>query len=212
MAVRRWTSPLARGVEFVLAATGFAHVFLGEERPVDEVVFLACWNTVAVSYLIAGAIYVRRHVDSMEGELVPRPGLMRGQRSSFLFTMAASLTGLSAALDVLEGDEGNFADAIEPLSVVTIICAWMLLHVGYARFYAAWDRAADARGFGFPGDDRPGLVEYLYFAITIGVSFAASDVTVKQRRLRWHVIVHSVASFFYNAIVLAAGVAVLTGR
>jgi len=211
VAVRRWTSPLARGVEFVLAATGFAHAFLGEDRPADEVVFLACWNTVAASYLIAGAIYVRRHVDS-EGELAPRPGLMRGRRSSFLFTLAASLTGLSAALDVLEGDEGHLADAIEPLSVVTIICAWMLLHVGYARFYAAWDRAADVRGFGFPGDDRPGLVEYLYFAITIGVSFAASDVTVKQRQLRWHVIVHSVASFFYNAIVLAAGVAVLTGR
>ena len=88
----------------------------------------------------------------------------------------------------------------------------MLLHVGYARFYAAWDSASDRQGFGFPGTDRPRLVEYLYFAVTVGVSFATSDVTVRQRRLRWHVIVHSIVSFFYNAIVLAVGVAVLTGR
>ena len=210
MAVRRWLSPLARGVEFVLAASGFAHVFVGVDRPDDEAVFLLGWNTVAIAYLIVGAVYVRRHLGREEAE-PPRMTLMRGQRSSFLFTVAASLTGLSAALDVLHGFDGELEPVIQGLSVVTIMCAWMLLHIGYARFYAAWDRANDRQGFGFPDHDRPGLVEYLYFAVTVGVSFAASDVTVRRRRLRWHVTVHSVASFFYNAIVLAVGVAVLTG-
>ena len=196
----------------LLAAAGFGHLLV-EDSPVDVATFLLCWNTVAATYLIVGARYVRRHLESDALDVrSARPTLMRGQRSSFLFTVAASLTGLSAALDVLQGFEGDIAPVIESLSVVTIICAWMLLHVGYARFYAAWDSASDHQGFGFPGNDRPRLVEYLYFAVTIGVSFAASDVTVLQRRLRWHVIVHSVASFFYNAIVLAVGVTVLIAR
>lgn len=33
-----------------------------------------------------------------------------------------------------------------------------------------------------------------------------------ERSLRWHVLAHSVASFFYNTVVLAVGVDILTGR
>jgi uncharacterized membrane protein len=44
------------------------------------------------------------------------------------------------------------------------------------------------------------------------VSFASSDVEVHGRALRWHVLVHSVISFFYNAVVLAVAVSVITGR
>jgi uncharacterized membrane protein len=87
----------------------------------------------------------------------------------------------------------------------------MLLHVGYARFYAAWDRAHDRDGFAFPRTAVAAFPDYLYFAVSVGTTFAASDVDVCRRRLRWHVTVHSVASFLYNAIVLAVGVGVLTG-
>ena len=33
-----------------------------------------------------------------------------------------------------------------------------------------------------------------------------------SRQLRWHVMVHSVVAFFYNAIVLAVAVGIITGR
>jgi uncharacterized membrane protein len=71
----------------------------------------------------------------------------------------------------------------------------------------------EPRGLPLPHDTpTPALVDDLYFSVTIGVSFAASDVDVRQRTLRWHVLVHSVASLFYNAVVLAIGVGILTGR
>ncbi len=206
---------LARATELALAVAGFGHVVFGSEEPADEAIFLLCWNTVAAAYLLIGAGRIRRQVrraaDDEEGRSAPLAAL-RGQRFSFLFTVAASLTGLSAALDVLHGFEGELAPIIEGLSVTTVICAWLLLHTGYGRYYAAWDRAEHGEGFAFPGTPSPGFVDYLYFAITVGVSFAASDVAVRRRALRWHVTVHSVASFFYNAIVLAIGVGVLTGR
>jgi uncharacterized membrane protein len=132
-----------------------------------------------------------------------------GRRFSFLLTAAASVTGLAAALDVLGsntyGDE--FGPIITGFGVVAMMCAWLLLHTGYARFYATWRE--DLR---FPRTDDPGIVDFLYFAVTVGVSFAASDVEVGSRPLRWHVMVHSVLSFFYNAIVLAVAVGVITGK
>ena len=69
-----------------------------------------------------------------------------------------------------------------------------------------------AGGLDFPRREYPGPDDFMYFAFTLGTSFAVSDVSVTAPSLRWHVMVHSVLSFFYNAIVVALAIAVLTGR
>ena len=38
---------------------------------------------------------------------------------------------------------------------------------------------------------HPGRIDFLYFAFTIAVSFAVSDVTVTRRDVRWQVTIHS---------------------
>jgi uncharacterized membrane protein len=164
--------------------------------------FLLGWVTVAICYLVVGGIIARR-------SRVPgtrRVEILTGRRFTVLLTVAASLTGLTASLDVLSS--ARYADlgpVVTGLGVTAMICAWMLLHSGYARFYATW-----RDDLHFPGTGDPGIVDYLYFAVTVGVSFAASDVEVRSRPLRWHVTVHSVVSFFYNTVVLAIAVGVIT--
>jgi uncharacterized membrane protein len=54
--------------------------------------------------------------------------------------------------------------------------------------------------------------DFLYFSFTLGTSFAASDVTVTSQAMRWHVMVHSILSFFYNTVVLAVAFGILTGK
>ena len=53
--------------------------------------------------------------------------------------------------------------------------------------------------------------DYVYFALTLGTTFATSDATVTSRRLRWTMTVHSILSFFYNAIVMAIAFKIITG-
>ena len=48
--------------------------------------------------------------------------------------------------------------------------------------------------------------------MTIGTAFSVSDVLVTSTRLRWHVMVHSVVSFFYNAAVVAFALSLIAGR
>ena len=194
------------GVEFLLAVAGIGHLIIGTERAGHEALFLLGWNLVALPYLLVGMIVVRRRV--MRDE--PDDPVTRRPRFAFVLTVAASLTGLGAALNVLVGFGGDLAPVITGLSVTTVLTSWLLLHVGYARFYATWDSTRDRSGFTFPDTDVPRYSDYLYFALTVGVAFATSDVTVRHRQLRWHVTVHSVVSFLYNAIVLAVGVGVLT--
>lgn len=69
-----------------------------------------------------------------------------------------------------------------------------------------------ARPLEFPHEAHPTTVDFFYFSFTLGTSFAVSDVTVTTPSMRWHVMMHSVLSFFYNAVVLALAVGVLTRR
>jgi uncharacterized membrane protein len=200
-----------RAIEVVLAATGLGFTVLGGDSKESQALFLGLWGSVAVGYLVVGGVHVRRQ----RGRDVSTPEAgarwLRGlasRRFSFFFTVAASVTGLGAALDVLYlGDESEVGTLLKGLGVIVVICAWMLLHVGYAYYYTQW--SADLR---FPNTETPQLIDFLYFGFTIGVAFATSDVEVRSRPLRWHVMVHSVVSFFYNLIVLAIAVSIITGR
>jgi uncharacterized membrane protein len=197
-------------IELVLATTGlWFTIFGGTDRgTVGE--FLASWAFVATIYLIIGGRRVRRRalaeVDEAPPALPAWSTILAGRRFSFLLTVAASLTGLGAALDSLSTPQDHRSGLVTGLSAWVMLCAWLLLNLGYARFYA------QSTQFHFPMTEHPQLGDFLYFSITVGVSFAVSDVEVQSHRLRWHVMVHSVISFFYNAIVLAVAVSIITGR
>jgi hypothetical protein len=200
----RWVVGLiSRVVEAALAFGGLAYTVIGGDSDESQAGFLLLWVTVAVLYLLAGGLILRRR------RLGGRPEVMRfGRRFSFFLTAAASVTGLGAALDVIyDNGDSEYGPLVTGLGVMATICAWILLHTGYARFYSTW--AGDLH---YPQTPEPHIEDHLYFAVTVGVSFAASDVEVRATALRWHVMVHSVVSFFYNAIVLAIAVGVITGK
>lgn len=199
----RVRSIITLGAEIVLAGAGLAYTVLSGESAAEDAAFLSLWGLLAVTYLFVGGRAVRRQ----RQQDAPLPRAPGRRRFSFFFTVAASLTGLAAATNVLSTEDAQYGDLVTGLGVIVMISAWMLLQVGYARYYSQW--TTDLR---FPETPEPQLVDYLYFAFTVGVSFAASDVEVCSRKLRWHVMVHSVISFLYNAVVLATAVSIIIGR
>jgi uncharacterized membrane protein len=210
---------LARLAEIALALIGLAYVF-GPEDAMYKIYLLGLFALVALIYLSVGFWVVRHGRDRPRPDTRPeaawRPKLRR--KFSFLFTVIASLTGLAAASDVLVHPGADERDAtVKTLGVFVVFCAWTLLHVGYAAFYRFLDDDESSAvqpgpGLRFIDETRGTTVDYLYFAITLGVSFASSDVEVITRRMRWHVLVHEMVSFFYNAAVLAIAFTVVTNR
>jgi uncharacterized membrane protein len=197
-------------VELTLALSGLWFTLFSGEDDTSITEFLVCWASVATIYLLVGGLRVRRlaiaDVDTPPPALPAWSTVLAGRRFSFLLTIGASLTGLSAALDALRGPDGERDGVVTGLSAWAMICAWLLLSLGYARFYSQWTQ------WRFPKTEYPQLGDFLYFAVTVAVSFAASDVEVQSHRLRWHVMVHSIVSFFYNAIVLAVAVSIITRK
>lgn len=198
----------ARAIELLLGVSGLAFAIFGSDDLGAQTAFLVSWGAVALFYLVVGGVLARRLRLADPAVRPPREARSIGaRRLGFLLTVAASLTGLGAALNVLDTPtEHEYGPTVRVLGVIVIVCAWILLHVGYARFYSHWTQ------WRFPACAQPGIIEFLYFSFTVGVSFAASDVEVHSTALRWHVLVHSVISFFYNAIVLAVAISIIIGR
>ncbi len=201
-------------VEVTLFVLGLAVVFLSADDL--DLQYLAWWTLIALVYLVTGGVLAGRERSDDDGG--PTLGLPLWERSRplgwfrALFPVLTSLVGLGASLSVLlSGDlPADDRDVVVALCVLAMVLAWLILHVGYARRYRRDHHLLGDRGLDFPGTPHPQLVDFLYLAVTIGTTFATSDVAVTSRSIRWTVMVHSVLGFLYNAVVLAVAFKVIT--
>src|SRR6476469_7138676 len=98
------------------------------------------------------------------------------------------------------------------MSLVAVICSWMLVHtvfgLRYAHtYYGDPDGPAGpkshAGGLQFPVDREPDYMDFAYFSFTIGMTFQVSDVVITSRDFRKLVLVHGMLSFGFNTVILA---------
>jgi uncharacterized membrane protein len=208
---------LVRVVEIALIGLGVAFDVVNDNDA--SVTILVCWVVTAFAYLLFGALALRRS-RLRAPDPAPREPLI-AWRLNLLFGLVASLTGLTIALEVAASNGATDQDVqLEVLGAVAMILSWLLLHASFARQYETLlRRAPTAGGLRFPTDQvgggdagaTPNPTDFLYFAFAVGSTFATSDVDVTTTRMRWHVMTHSVISFFYNAAVVAFAIAVLIG-
>lgn len=101
------------------------------------------------------------------------------------------------------------------LALSSVALGWFTIHTMAALHYAHlyWQPDGDpktdgvsAGGFDFPGDDEPSGYDFLYFSFVIGMTAQTSDVNITQTRIRKINLLHAVASFFFNTVLVAAAV------
>jgi uncharacterized membrane protein len=100
------------------------------------------------------------------------------------------------------------------LCLVAVATAWLVCHTTYTMRYAHlyYRDDGDLGGLGFPGTEMPCLLDFAYYAFTIGMCFQVSDVTVTQNRMRRATLGHALLSFAFNTAVLAMALSLLFGH
>ncbi|UGT44196.1 DUF1345 domain-containing protein [Nocardia yamanashiensis] len=189
-------------LELILAILGVAWLtlFLRDE-PVTAP--LLAWNIVAVVYMAAGWTVLRRELPAQPVDDIAELSSPRWYTQ--FFAVLVSCFGLAGGLIVGTARDDVHADGLlQGLAAATIVLSWFLLHSAFAQIYARENTAEG--GLDFPNCPLPQFTEFFYFAITIGTSFAVSDVTVTTRSMRRRVIVHSIVSFFFNAALIAIAI------
>lgn len=117
--------------------------------------------------------------------------------------LVAIILSLSAVYGAL-ANQGSATHLRLVLAVVTVPLGWATLHMLMAVHYAAgFHRRVHGGGLDFPGDQPPGVWDFIYFSFTLGMTAQTSDVAITSTRMRRMVTAHSVISFFYNTVILA---------
>lgn len=106
------------------------------------------------------------------------------------------------------------------LSVIAILCSWLITHTAFALHYAhnyyrkddsTSERNDEVGGLNFPDEEQPDYWDFLYFALVIGMTSQVSDVTISSRSLRRLALVHGVLSFIFNTAILALSINIIAG-
>jgi uncharacterized membrane protein len=137
---------------------------------------------------------------------------------AWLIVLLASLVvaiGLMAVLSMLT--RGTVASMPEPaLALASVPLGWAMVHTmmsfHYAHiFYGRGPGKKDHGGFIFPGGADPCMLDFLYLGFGIGMTAQVADVAVTQSSVRRGVLLHCVASFFLNTVILALAVNTAVG-
>lgn len=101
-------------------------------------------------------------------------------------------------------------------AMLSVPLGWFTIHamaaLHYAHVYWMDGDAIDAEtkkkmpvgGLDFPGSKRPDGWDFLYFATVIGMTAQTADTAITTSHMRRVVLVHSILSFFFNAVIVAA--------
>lgn len=197
---------LVTGVEVLLLVSSAAYVVTAGTA------LLFAWEAFAAVYLI-GVFTVARWTSLRESSTIVGGRVGALDTLSWVLPLGSSVVGIYSAVLVMSGygsgDDPN-AVLIAGAGSVGIILSWLLLHVGFAQVYdSSYASDPDGPNIAFPKRTVPFFSDFLYFSFTIGTAFATSDARVETSRSRWIVMMHSVVSFLYNALVVAVAFQIL---
>jgi len=189
-------------------------IIWGSEHVIYEVLLRLLWCTVAFVYLgftVVGLnILVRidhpdpRAVRALVGHPLTRI-------LSTILTLGASLLGLTVALElIVELGSDEHTPLSQASAVASMLLSWAMFNWGFARVYFSRYHRAKTPPLLFPGTPEPRLVDFVYLSFTNATTFGVSDVQVVSTRMRWTIVWHTSLAFFFNALIIALTLNVVT--
>lgn len=198
-------------VELALVAIGVAYLVVIDR--VTSGALLAAWCALGTAYVAGIAVTLLvagRYAESdepprlLEIAVVPR-------------VVAVVATALSSAVGVAVTVQhiflvpaDDFDAMVRVIGIWAMILAWVLFHWGFTQLYLQLYYRESDPPLRFPGTPSPGILEFAYFAFTVAVSLAASDVEVRDRRMRVRVLVQAVVGFFFNGLIIVTALGALS--
>lgn len=137
----------------------------------------------------------------------------------FAVTVAVIAVVVGSLFQIVN-DDHRHSSAELLTSLISLPLGWLTIHTMAAFHYAHvyWrddDEVHDAKGkpvrqpvggLEFPGGKPPQGWDFLYFAIVIGMTAQTADTNITTTRMRKLVILHSLITFLFNTVIVAAAV------
>jgi uncharacterized membrane protein len=117
----------------------------------------------------------------------------------------AMLSGVGLVLVSAGRSSGGTKAYLITLGVISVAISWGLVHtiftLRYARAYFTGSKGGG--GIDFNEDDPPTYLDFLYLAITIGMTFQVSDTDLTTKPVRRIATSHAMLSYLFGAVLVA---------
>lgn len=180
---------------------------------------VVAWDIGVIVFLVSAALLFTSEAAAQMPEYAAQQ--QEGEWTIFFLTLAAAVVSFVAIFGVFANSK-DLPPALKSLRVVvvavTLFVSWLMTHVTFAFRYAHEYYTSDIatppefdRGLDFPGEKRPDYLDFVYFALVLGMTFQVSDVQITSRKLRRLATLHGLIGFLYNTVILALTVNIAAG-
>ena len=115
---------------------------------------------------------------------------------------------MAFALIAASSTHGIVKSGITALVVLSVVLSWAAVHVvftlRYARLYYAQDGGID-----FHSGVAPDFKDFLYVALTIGMTFQVSDTDLNAKAIRMTALRHALISYLFGVVVVSTTINVI---
>lgn len=194
---------------FYLAGAGGAGVLALTWRLPLELRLLVASDAFFLGYLALIALLVRG--------LTPERLRERAAETDEGIVLIGAITALAVATNlgaifVLLNRPPEEKGLATVAAVASVPLGWAMTHAlaafHYAHVYYGREpgSGAQAGGIDFPGTPVPGMSDFFYHAFVVGMTSQVADTAVTSRAMRRVVLIHAVAAFLYNTVLIALAV------
>ncbi|WP_120520920.1 DUF1345 domain-containing protein [Arthrobacter celericrescens] len=143
--------------------------------------------------------------------------------ASELLILGANVASLAAVAAVVVGshqnDGGGLAGrlAAGALALLSVALSWTLVQtlftLRYAELYygTGEDTGGEVGGISFNQDRPPQYTDFAYLATSLGMTYQVSDTSLENHRIRAEALKHSLLSYLFGTVILAATINLVIG-
>lgn len=179
---------------------------------------VVAWDIGVTVFLVSAALLFTSESAAQMPEHAAQQ--QEGEWTIFFLTLGAVVVSFIAIFGVFANSK-DLPPALKSLRIVvvavTLFTSWLMTHITFAFRYAHEYYTSDIApgefdgGLEFPGEKRPDYLDFVYFAMVLGMTFQVSDVQITSRKLRRLATLHGLIGFLFNTIILALTVNIAAG-
>jgi len=128
-----------------------------------------------------------------------------------LSASVASLLAVGLVLVRASHTTGLSRGLLVGLSIASIILAWSVVHTVYSLRYAKLYYEDTPGGVDFNEEGRPCYIDFVYLALTIGMTFQVSDTNLQTTNIRRTALRHAVLSYSFGTLIIATTINLVAG-
>ena len=164
---------------------------------------LAGWDATALTYIIwlglvtwpMDAVATKSHAKAEDNGRPVADALL-------IFASIVSLVAVGFIITQASSSEGLEKGALVGLGLLSVIVSWAVVHASFALKYASLYYGDPEGGIEFNQPNPPRYSDFIYMALTIGMTFQVADTTPKTNTLRVTILKQALLSYLFGAVIL----------